>query len=189
MSFQSMTTLFALLTLLAGIAVLAFGALALAARVSEGAATVRDGAWDSVAEMALPLAFLVALTATLGSLYLSEVAHLIPCKLCWYQRIAMYPLPVILLVAWLRRDRAVWHYVLPIALIGAAIALYHYQYEWFPGQGSLVCSLETPCNVALFRKFGFVSIPLMALTGFVSISALVWIAGRRPLSTEDWHEV
>ena len=66
----------------------------------------------------IPLAFVVATVATLGSLYLSEVANFVPCRLCWYQRIAMYPLPVLLGVAWWKRDDGVRRYALPLAIIG-----------------------------------------------------------------------
>lgn len=74
-------------------------------------------------EHGLLLAWLVALTSMLGSLYYSEVANFIPCKLCWYERIAMYPLAVVLVVATLKRDWAIRRYVLPIMAIGAAISL------------------------------------------------------------------
>ena len=73
----------------------------------------------AVDDAALWIAFLVAATATAGSLYFSEVADFVPCQLCWFQRIAMYPLAVILLVAAIRRDRGVRWYVGPLAAIGA----------------------------------------------------------------------
>lgn len=126
---------------------------------------------------ALPLAWLIAAVATLGSLYLSEIAHLPPCTLCWYQRIAMYPLPVILGVAWIRRDPGVRRYVLPVALIGAAIASYHYLIEWSPALSSGACTSEVPCDVAWFRIAGFMSIPYMAFSAFAAIVALVTLLG------------
>jgi disulfide bond formation protein DsbB len=179
---RTLTTLFALLALVANVGVLAFLVLALAARFSEAAAGARDAVWERVGEIALPLAAIVALVATLGSLYYSEVQNLIPCTLCWYQRIGMYPLPLILAIAAWRRDRDVWHYVLPLALIGASIAVYHYQLEWFPSQGHGACSVLTPCNVPPFeREFGFISLAYMALSGFLLVAALVWIAKQ----TED----
>jgi disulfide bond formation protein DsbB len=174
---QTLTTLFALLAVVANVAVLGFLVLAVVARVSDGGARLRDSVWERVGEVALPLAAIVGFTATLGSLYYSEVQNLIPCTLCWYQRIAMYPLPLILGIAAWRHDRDVWHYVVPIAVIGAIIAGYHYQLEWFPDQGSGACSLVTPCNVIPFaRKFGFVTLSYMALSGFLLITALTWIA-------------
>jgi disulfide bond formation protein DsbB len=173
---QTMTTLFALLALTANLGVLAFAVIAIGARFSDSLAGLRDRIWDGVGPIALPLAAMVGLTAMLGSLYYSEVVNLIPCTMCWYQRIAMYPLPVILAIAAWRNDRDIWHYVLPLAFIGAVLSIYHYQLEWFPSQGSGACSLLTPCNVPPFaRKFGFISLAYMALSGFLLIASLVWI--------------
>ena len=81
-----------------------------------------------------------------GSLYFSEVAHFVPCRLCWYQRIAMYPLVLLLGIATLRRDRGIRLYAIPLAAIGAAVSIYHVQLERFPDQASF-CSLEAPCNL------------------------------------------
>jgi disulfide bond formation protein DsbB len=144
-----------------------------------GAGGLRDRLWDRTSEVALPLAAVVAVVATLGSLYESEVAGFVPCALCWYQRIAMYPMALILPIAALRGDRRVRVYALPIAVFGALISTYHYQLEWFPEQGSPACTLEAPCTVVWVRELGFVSIPFMALCGFLAIVWLTWIAGQR----------
>jgi len=171
--------LFALLTVAANVAVLVMTGLALLARRSEAAAQARDRAWDRIAEVALPLAFAVGLTATLGSLYYSQVAHFPPCELCWYQRIGMYPMPVLLAVAWWRGDVRVRSYVLPIVTIGAVIAAYHYQLERFPDQAAVSCAIDNPCTVVWVWMFRYISIPFMALSGFVLIGWLTWIAGQR----------
>ena len=174
MNVDTMATLFALLTVIAIVAVIAFALLAVAGR--DGFSSKRDTVWETLGPSALWLAFLVALTATLGSLYLSEVAHFVPCKLCWYQRIAMYPLvPILAIAAW-KRDVSVVRYVVPLAVIGAAISIYHYQLERFPSQASVSCSADAPCTVVWIWKFHFVSIPLMALSGFALIVALVLVA-------------
>lgn len=125
------------------------------------------------------MAFAVALTATLGSLYHPEVARFTPCELCWYQRIAMYPLPVLLAVAWRRGDALVRRYVVPVAAIGAGLALYHYQLERFPDQGGFSCTADVPCTLVWVWMFRFISIPFMALSAFALIAWLVWIAGQR----------
>lgn len=131
---------------------------------------------DAVSDAALVLAFAVAATCMLGSLYMSEVRHFPPCDLCWYQRIAMYPLVVILFVALVRKDRSVWRYVLPVALIGAAISTYHYLHERFPDTVSTACSMEASCATLWIWHFHFLSIPAMAWVGFVTISTLMLIA-------------
>ena len=143
---QTMSTLFALLTVVAQLSLLAIVVLAIGARLSPGLARARDAVWEVIGDNGIWLAWIVALTATLGSLYLSEIAHFVPCKLCWYQRIAMYPLAVVLLIAALRRDRDHWHYAVPVAAIGAMLSTYHYQLERFPHQTSLSCERGSPLH-------------------------------------------
>ncbi len=129
---------------------------------------------DAIDDAALWIAFLIAATATAGSLYFSEVANFVPCQLCWYQRIAMYPLSLILLVAAVRGDRSVRWYVGPLAAVGVLISTYHYLVEWFPSlEGGGVCALSAPCTVPWFRELGFVTLAFMALCGFLAILVLV----------------
>jgi disulfide bond formation protein DsbB len=136
-----------------------------------------------VAGIALPAGAVVAAAATAGSLYFSEVAGFVPCELCWYQRILMYPLFPLLAVAALRRDRRAALYALLLAVAGIGIAAYHYQIEWFP-EGAPVCTIGVPCSVIWFRLYGFVSIPFLSLVAFVAIAALaatvLWNDRRRP---------
>ncbi|MGZ8629428.1 MAG: disulfide oxidoreductase [Actinomycetota bacterium] len=183
MNVDTMATLFALLTIVADAAVVVIVVLAIAGRNGSSA---RDTVWETLGPSAIWLAFLVALTATLGSLYLSEIAHFIPCKLCWYQRIAMYPLvPILAIAAW-KRDAGIWRYAVPVAAIGAAISIYHYQLERFPNQASVSCSAEAPCTVVWIWKFHFISIPFMALSGFALIIALLLVArSTARLDTDD----
>ena len=137
----------------------------------------------------IPLAFVVATVATLGSLYLSEVANFVPCRLCWYQRIAMYPLPVLLGVAWWKRDDGVRRYALPLTIIGMCISTYHILVERFPSlEESGVCEVANPCSVRWVERFGFITIPTMALAAFALISGLlVYPARRHPLPEPDDH--
>lgn len=116
------------------------------------------------------LALSVAWIATCGSLFFSEVLHWIPCSLCWYQRILMYPLSGILAIGLLRRDRRLHTYVLPFSLVGAGVSLYHYliqKTDWLPPP---VCSVGVPCTVDYINGFGFITIPFLAFTAFVLIS-------------------
>lgn len=124
---------------------------------------------------ALWLAAIVAGVATTGSLYFSEVAGYAPCALCWYQRIAMYPLVVILGIAAARGDVAIRRYVAPIAAVGAAVSIYHIGVERLPGLPTGACSLEAPCDLIWVERFGFVTIPVMALAGFLAILSLLLI--------------
>jgi|TARA_B100001971_G_scaffold70544_1_gene65001 disulfide bond formation protein DsbB len=126
----------------------------------------------------LRLAFAVAATSVAGSLYFSEVAGFTPCELCWYQRIAMYPLAVILAVEVVRPGGNVARFVLPLSIGGAAVSIYHYQLQLFPDQGSS-CDPGTSCVFMWVDKFGFFSIPLMALVGFATVATLVVASGKQ----------
>lgn len=175
MTTETVTTFFAVLAVVALVAVavtVVLGGLALAGRAPSWWAPLRR----EIAPFALWFAWAVALTSTLGSLYLSEVANYPPCELCWYQRIAMYPLAVILVVAALRRDPQVRWYVVPPAAIGLGISVYHYLLERFPDSVASVCTADVPCSVVWVWEFGFLSIPAMAGIGFAAIMALVLIA-------------
>ena len=134
--------------------------------------------------VALPLAFLVAATCMVGSLYFSEVAHFVPCKLCWFQRIGMYPLAVLLGIAAFRKDRTVGLYALPLAALGGLVSIYHVQLERFPDQKTF-CSVEAPCSLPPLQEFGFVTLAFMALCGFLAISALLVVALRSAPSRQE----
>lgn len=130
-------------------------------------------------ETALWAAFAIAAVSTGGSLWFSEVAGLPPCKLCWFQRICMYPLTVVCGVAALRRDLRVLWTALPLAVVGMGVSLYHVLLERFPSlEGGSGCDPLNPCTIVWFRRFGFVSLPFMALSGFAGIAMLVVVASR-----------
>lgn len=135
--------------------------------------------------LGLYAAWLVALVATLGSLWFSEVRLFVPCTLCWYQRILMYPLVVLLGIAAWRGDAGIVRYVLPLTIFGAVVAGYHVLEQKIPNFGfPEACRGGVPCNVAYIDWLGFITIPVLALTAFVLITAaLLWVARaarRRP---------
>ncbi|MGB0113839.1 MAG: disulfide bond formation protein B [Ilumatobacteraceae bacterium] len=164
---------FGLLTLAAGVGALAFAGLRIAAGAGHAGAR-RLGA--QIGEAAIWLAFLVAATSTLGSLYFSEVADFAPCRLCWFQRIAMYPLSAVLLVGAIRKDAAVRWYAAPLAAIGAGISAYHTLIEWRPALDTGSCEATGPsCTYVWFREFGFLSLATMALIGFLTILTLLFV--------------
>jgi disulfide bond formation protein DsbB len=129
----------------------------------------------SIAESAVPLAAAVATGATLGSLYFSESAGFVPCELCWFQRIAMYPLAIILGVAVMRRDRTVLPYALTLSVIGLGISAYHVQLQLFPEQSSF-CEAANPCSGRWVEAFGWLTIPQMAGVSFALIALLASLA-------------
>jgi disulfide bond formation protein DsbB len=118
------------------------------------------------------LAWAQALVATLGSLYFSEVMALPPCVLCWYQRIAMYPLVVILAVGILLREPRLRLYALPLSLAGLAISIYHnlLYYGVIP-ESIQPCTTGVSCTTRQIEWLGFITIPLLALVAFGVISA------------------
>lgn len=127
----------------------------------------------------LYLAWVVSLVATGGSLYMSEILGYAPCKLCWLQRICMYPLVLLLGRAAIRGDRRIVGYALPLAVIGGCISLYHYGEQKVPGMAKLLpCSIGVPCNEDYLDWFGVITIPLMALVAFILISLILWLGSR-----------
>ncbi|WP_047373736.1 disulfide oxidoreductase [Exiguobacterium sp. ZOR0005] len=128
----------------------------------------------------LYVAWLVSLTATLGSLYFSEIRGFVPCELCWVQRIFMYPLVFLLGIAVFTDDRSVKKYVLPLSIVGGLISLYHYLVQKVPGFADIKpCTQGVPCNVQYINWFGFVTIPFLALTAFTIITLLLLTVKKR----------
>src|SRR5215204_5624930 len=116
-------------------------------------------------------AWAIALTATVGSLFFSEVMQLPPCVLCWYQRIAMYPLVVIIAVGIITDDRRVKHYALPVCLAGLAVAIYHnLLYYGIIPESITPCMQGVSCTSRQIEWLGFITIPLLSLIGFISIT-------------------
>lgn len=117
---------------------------------------------------------LVSLVATSGSLYYSEIVGFIPCELCWYQRILMYPIVAISLVGIIKKDREFWKYILPLSLIGMCVSAYHVYIQTFLSEeGVEACSGAVPCTVKYLNVFGFADIPFFCLIAFIIINALI----------------
>ena len=126
---------------------------------------------------ALKLVTFVGAAAIVGSLTLSEGLGWDPCKLCWFQRIFLYPAFFIGIIAWWKKDYSALRYVLTLSIVGLCISIFHYWIQ-MTGTSALPCSVSGPnpsCNVTLTKQFGYMTIPLMALT--LSLYAIVvsWI--------------
>ncbi len=155
-----------------------------AARIAGGRVPPLASFAALIAPSSVPLAWLVAVSAMGGSLYFSEVVHLPPCRLCWYQRFAMYPLVLVLAVLGTTRWRPARWYALVAASVGLCISSWHYLVEWYPSlEPSNVCALDNPCTTVWFRRMGFVTIPFMAGCGFLAIIALL-LTRVRPADQE-----
>jgi disulfide bond formation protein DsbB len=124
-----------------------------------------------------PLVFLswvMATVSTLGAIFLGEVMGLTPCVLCWYQRICMFPLVLILAAGLFPLDAKVVRYALPLAVIGWGFAVFHLLVsEGIVSESISPCTQGVPCSQQLVEWFGFVTIPLLSVAAFSIINALL----------------
>ena len=124
-------------------------------------------------------AFVVAAIATGGSLFFSEIAHFVPCELCWYQRICMYPLSITTLLAALLGDHRVARYLLPLPLVGVGVSVYHILIENKVIHEPAQCLISAPgsgCGTKWINEFGYMTIPTLALTAFILTFAFMLLA-------------
>jgi disulfide bond formation protein DsbB len=119
--------------------------------------------------------WVISLLATFGSLYFSEILKYQPCVLCWYQRIFMYPLALILPIGLLLRDKNLHLYVLPLSIFGVLVSFYqNLLYYGFISQAASPCTIGVSCT-ARFIKLGFLDIPQLSLISFAVITILMLI--------------
>jgi disulfide bond formation protein DsbB len=124
--------------------------------------------------------WILAVVAVLGSLFFSEVMGLQPCVLCWYQRIFIYPLAVLFLVALFPLDKRVVRYTLPLAVIGWGFAVYHYLvYSGYIPESLQPCSQGVSCAEINLELFGFITIPMLSILAYSAIIALLLIFRKR----------
>lgn len=121
-------------------------------------------------------AWATSLVATAGCLLFSEVMELPPCVLCWYQRVAMYPLVMAIGAGIIMRDRRMKYYAPPLALTGLLISIYHnlLYYGVLP-ESITPCQQGISCTTVQIEWLGFITIPLMALTAFAAVSLCLWL--------------
>jgi disulfide bond formation protein DsbB len=137
---------------------------------------------------ALALALIVALVTVTGSLYLSERAQYDPCRLCWIQRGFMYPLLPVLAVAVWRDAVAVRRFVIPWAALGACVSAWHIYIEINP-EAEVACDVANPCSRIWVREWGYVTIPVMAISAFALIITLLALATRADDTDDDLDDL
>ena len=126
-------------------------------------------------------AFVVAAIATGGSLFFSEIAGFVPCELCWYQRICMYPLSILTLMGALIDDRRMARYLLPFPVIGAGISVYHVLVENGVVEQQQACLVTAGgCATKWINEFGYMTIPTLALSAFALLFAFLLMASFEP---------
>jgi len=124
-----------------------------------------------IGKNALFFAFIVSFIATAGSLFYSEIAKYDPCKLCWFQRIFMYPQVLLLGIAMFKKDHKISDYIIPMSIIGGLIAAYHYlvQIELFAPPACSAVGYSVSCATKFVMSYGYITIPMMSLTAFILI--------------------
>jgi len=143
--------------------------------------------FDHIDKKVLVIGFVVSLLAVLGSLFYSEIAHYEPCKLCWFQRIFMYPLPLLFGLAFIKKERSILPYALMMSILGGLIALYQYFLQvhtiLFPN-----IEISTPCSVVGYSpsctqyftlQLGYVTIPMMAFSAFLLITVALIVSLKK----------
>ncbi|MFG6495087.1 disulfide oxidoreductase [Fictibacillus sp. UD] len=125
----------------------------------------------------LLIAWLAAIGSTVGSLYFSEVLNFVPCTFCWYQRILMYPLVILLGAAFYYQDQKITRYVLPLSMLGILVSGYHYSLQKIPALKAFeMCTSGVPCSGQYINWLGFITIPLLAFVGFTTITiCMLWM--------------
>jgi disulfide bond formation protein DsbB len=126
------------------------------------------------------ICWIIAMVATLGSLFFSEVMAYAPCVLCWYQRIAMYPLVIIFLIGSFQSPRVTFSFSAPFVLGGWLISIYHnlLHFGVIPESAS-PCISGVPCSTVYINWFGFLTIPILSLIAFSALGVLLVIINRK----------
>ena len=129
---------------------------------------------DNVKRTCLLLAWLITLAALIVTLYASEILKFAVCHLCWYQRICIYPLTIILAIAAFRDDFRIWVYALPLTLLGGLFAFYQYLQQMIPGFAPIeLCGTGPTCSATHIQWFGFVTYPFLSMVACVAIGVLL----------------
>ncbi len=183
---QTIVSILSVLTLIAD-ALVALAILGWIMKETQHAASLQGligRVHEYVREHALAILLIIPLIATAGSLYFSEIAGWTPCKLCWYQRIFMYPQVVLAATALYKKSRDIIAYLVPLSIIGAVISAVHYaeqlQARLAPLNPLAPCDTSgVSCAATPIFHFGYITIPVMALSAFLLMLAVCLIARKR----------
>lgn len=138
---------------------------------------------DSIVQNYLLVGFVLSLSAALGSMVLSTVLELTPCTLCWYQRIALFPMVIIFGAGYIRKDAHTYIATLALSLVGLIIAGYQLLLQWGIIAESLTCTTSSvSCGEKQLEVFGFITIPMGSFAMFAALGLLSWLAARKHYS-------
>jgi len=129
-----------------------------------------------IKELSLYIGLFIALAGALGSLYFSEIMGLTPCVLCWYQRIALYPLVIIFSVGIIKKTYEAWSYAISLIVAGLVIGFYQLLLVYgLIKESSTTCSFGVSCAKVDWTLFGFINIPLLAFLAFIVLLILYFV--------------
>ena len=132
-----------------------------------------------IKDYAIYLAWVIALIGLFCSLFFGEILHHEPCRLCWYQRVCLFPLVILLGIAAYREDSRIIIYALPLTILGAFLAFYQLLGTFVPSLSSpKLCGSEVDCSENMVELFGFLSFPLVSFIGFLLIGFFLWQARK-----------
>jgi len=174
---ENIITIFAVLTIISNVIILLFVLDFLILKNSKK--KLLGDFWEHIGKKRVLYSFVVALVAMGGSLTFSEILNFTPCKLCWFQRIFMYPISFLSGLALYLKDKKIMNYILLLAIIGLPIAGLHY-FGQTSESTSLPCDAigySASCSASFFMEFGYITIPFMALSAFILI-IIFWYLGR-----------
>ncbi len=138
----------------------------------------------SINSLIVLIMFLIASFASLGSLFFSEIMEFVPCSMCWYQRIFMYPLVFIFLISLLYPDDKLFKYSFILVFIGLLFSIYHNLLMWkIIPESAVPCKQGVPCSTEYIQFLGFINIPFLSLVSYLSILILL-IIGQKKLNNK-----
>jgi disulfide bond formation protein DsbB len=174
-----------ILTLVGGVIIVLSLLLFIASKFSTTAKKLLDEkVIPFLSKNSIVVSLIVASTATLGSLFYSDVLGYAPCKLCWYQRIFMYPQMVLFFVAYVRKETHIFAYGMILSVIGAVIAMYHYLLQINIVSEIVPCSTvgySVSCSDNFGLQYGYITIPMMALTAFILLIGVWYVMKKSKL--------
>lgn len=176
--FTFLNTNVSMITLLAFIVILFWliDVIGIASRLWDG----KRSLYEKIAHYALPLGFAATLISTAISLFYSDYLGVLPCGLCWFQRVFIYSMMFILGYAWWKKDSKVWGYIQTLSIPGLIIALYH-EYLQLGYSELLPCpaiASTVDCAKPTFLEFGFVTYPFMSVVLFTALLLLAYVSGK-----------
>lgn len=145
---------------------------------------------DFFRRFGLYFAWLLSCIGLLGAIYFSDFRHIEPCHLCWYQRICLFPLTILLAIAICRNDRKIALYTLPQSFLGLFLSLYQIGIQEIPGWNPIeICGAGPSCSEKIYIGLGPFTVPMLAAVGFLGISIFLYGVFRSEMQTHLFNDI